>query len=352
MIAAQPARARVAARDDQTVEVVVDHGYRPQSIVARAGMPLRLVFHRRDDDPCMDRIVFSSPHLDRRLARGTATTITLPAQPAGEIRFACGMGRYHGQIELRAETRSSLDDVRAAAADALRRGWRLVRGPVPPTVEETEAGIVRVRLARGEIAEDEFHRARTCTHANHTGDNVMSHEIAPPRTERRAAEIAEKRSERRRTRSAAYQQEQRRNARIRTAAFAVMAVVVLGGGVWLAAGDLLGQRGSATTASASTVRMSMAGFEPGEIRVPAGQTVALELWTTDAAPHLMDGVHTMISDELGIYEELPAAGPTGESRRVVQIETPSTPGTYDIYCDTCCGGKQSPTMHGKLIVEA
>jgi len=25
---------------------------------------------------------------------------------------------------------------------------------------------------------------------------------------------------------------------------------------------------------------------------------------------------------------------------------------YDIYCDTCCGGKASPTMHGKLIVTA
>lgn len=148
MIAAQPVRARVAARGDQTVEVVVDHGYRPQSIVARAGLPLRLVFHRRDDDPCMDRIVFSSPHLDRRLARGTATTITLPAQPAGEIRFACGMGRYHGQIELRAETASSLEAVRAAAADALRRGWRLVRGPVPPTVEETAADVSQVRSRR------------------------------------------------------------------------------------------------------------------------------------------------------------------------------------------------------------
>ena len=180
----------------------------------------------------------------------------------------------------------------------------------------------------------------------------MSHEVEPSRTKRRAAALADKRSERRRTRSVAYQQEQRKNARIRTTAFGVIAITVLGAGIYLAAGDLFGQRGSATSASATTVRMSMAGFEPGEIRVPAGLTVALELWTTDAAPHLDNGVHTMISDELSIYEELPAAGPTGESRRVVQIETPSTPGTYDIYCDTCCGGKQSPTMHGKLIVEA
>lgn len=125
----QPVRARLSDRGDQVVEVVVDHGYRPHSIVARAGMPLRLVFHRRDDDPCMDRIVFSSPHLDRRLARGTATTITLPAQPAGEIRFACGMGRYHGEIEVRAGSPSSFGTLRAAVANARRLSSRLLRGP-------------------------------------------------------------------------------------------------------------------------------------------------------------------------------------------------------------------------------
>jgi hypothetical protein len=26
-------------------------------------------------------------------------------------------------------------------------------------------------------------------------------------------------------------------------------------------------------------------------------------------------------------------------------------GEYDIYCDTCCGGKASPTMHGKIVVD-
>ena len=351
MIATQP-RPRHAARGDQVVDVVVDHGYRPQSIVATAGVPLRLVFHRRDDDPCMDRIVFSSPHLDRHLARGSVTTIALPPQPPGEIRFTCGMGRYHGQIDVRSEASPSIHGMRAAMALGLRRGWRFIRGPAEPTVEQEAVAIVRARFARGEISEGEFQRARALALASSKGDTVMSHESEPTRTERRAAAIAERRTERRRNRSVDHQDRQRRNVRIRTTAFALVVVAVLGAGVYLAAGDLFGQRGSATSANATAVRMSMAGFTPSDIRVPAGQTVALELWTTDAAPHLHNGVHTMISDELGIYEELPAAGPTGESRRVVQISTPSAPGTYDIYCNTCCGGKDSPTMHGKLIVEA
>jgi cytochrome c oxidase subunit 2 len=172
------------------------------------------------------------------------------------------------------------------------------------------------------------------------------------RAARRTAAIEQRRIERERLRSPEFIAQQRRVNRIRTGAFVLVVAAVLGGGIYLAAGDLFGQRGAASTTDAIPVRLSMAGFTPAEVRVPAGETVAIELWTTDAAEHLHDGVHTMINDELGIYEELPAAGIAGESRKVVRIETPTTPGTYDIYCNTCCGGKDSPTMHGKLVVEA
>jgi heme/copper-type cytochrome/quinol oxidase subunit 2 len=143
-----------------------------------------------------------------------------------------------------------------------------------------------------------------------------------------------------------------RGRRVRQGIFGLVVVAALAVGGYLAFGDLAGQRSAASTATGIPVRLSMAGFTPADLRVPAGQAVAIELWTTDAAPHLHNGVHTMISDELGIYEELPAAGLTGESRKVVMIQTPTKPGIYDIYCDTCCGGKDSPTMHGTLTVTA
>lgn len=132
----------------------------------------------------------------------------------------------------------------------------------------------------------------------------------------------------------------------RHVAGAAVAVVVLGAGIVLGFGDFLG-RPDADTTGAMPVRMSMAGFEPQVISAKAGTDVEIELWTTDAAIHLEGGVHTMISEELGIYEELPA-----ESRRTVTIRMPMTPGDYDIYCDTCCGGKDSPAMHGTLRVTA
>lgn len=144
----QPVHARSGPRGDQTVEIVVDHGYRPQSIVARAGVPLRVVFRRFDADDCTDRVVFSSPHIDRRLARGVATTVVLPAQPPGEIWFTCGMGRYHGQIRLRADRPPALESFRAATRRGMDRGWRLIRGPRERSVVEDATAIPRARPGR------------------------------------------------------------------------------------------------------------------------------------------------------------------------------------------------------------
>ncbi|MBI3746510.1 MAG: cupredoxin domain-containing protein [Chloroflexi bacterium] len=96
----QAVRAGFDGSGQQVVDVTVHRGYQPDSIRARAGVPLRVIFHREDSDACSERVVFSSPHFDRRLSATGTTIIDLPAQGRGEIRFTCGMGRYRGRIEL------------------------------------------------------------------------------------------------------------------------------------------------------------------------------------------------------------------------------------------------------------
>lgn len=178
----------------------------------------------------------------------------------------------------------------------------------------------------------------------------MTPRLIGGRAERRAVLLEERRADRKHTHSGDVQTRQHRVDRIRKAAFGMIVVGVLAAGAYLAFGDFLGQRGATTTADAISVQSSMAGFGP-DIHVKAGQAVTLDWWTNDAAMHLDGGVHTMISDELGFREELPAAGPSGESRRLVAFTAPMKTGEYDIYCDTCCGGKASPTMHGKIVVD-
>jgi plastocyanin len=169
------------------------------------------------------------------------------------------------------------------------------------------------------------------------------------RTERRAAALEEHRANRHRGHAAQQAMRQRRD-RIGRVAFSAVIAVVLAGGAYLAFGDFLGRGGS--PAGAISVQASMAGFTPSEIHVKAGDAVSLDFWTQDSPGHLRDGVHTMIGHELGLHVELPGAAASGTSRVAVEFTAPTTAGTYDIYCDTCCGGRESPTMHGKVVVEA
>jgi plastocyanin len=134
--------------------------------------------------------------------------------------------------------------------------------------------------------------------------------------------------------------------KVRPLLFGVIVLAVLAVGAYLAFGDFLNRPATAAGADTINVQSSMAGFTPSEIRVKAGSTVTLDWWTQDAAPHLTGGVHTMISPELGLDEALPA-----ESRRAVTWAVPDKPGTYDVWCDSCCGGKEAPQMHGKIVVE-
>ena len=96
--------------DLDVIHVEVTAGYQPAVVRARAGVPIRVVFHRLDQDACTERVIFSSPRLERRLAASGATSVDLPAHQAGEIRYTCGMGRYSGII-------------RVVDVDSGRRGW-------------------------------------------------------------------------------------------------------------------------------------------------------------------------------------------------------------------------------------
>jgi hypothetical protein len=119
----QSVRARIDPNGRQVIDITVHRGYQPDSIRAQAGMPLRVVFRREDDDACSERVVFSNPRLDRRLAATGVTTIDLPAHPVGEIRFTCGMGRYRGRIQL-------VDDRRPAILARLRRRASRLESPL------------------------------------------------------------------------------------------------------------------------------------------------------------------------------------------------------------------------------
>ena len=138
-----------------------------------------------------------------------------------------------------------------------------------------------------------------------------------------------------------------RPSKLRVAAFLVIAAVVIGGGAWMAGSVFMGQRDKTNVAGAMAVGISMDGFSPSTLHATPGQKLTLDWWNEDAPMHLTNGVHTLVSYKLNVRLELPA-----QSRKTVTLTAPMTPGDYDFWCDSCCGGKDNPKMHGTLHVEA
>ena len=64
----------------QVVHIEVGTGYQPAVVTVRPGAPIRLVFDRVDDNPCTERVIFSAPRLERRLASSGSTSVDLPEQ--------------------------------------------------------------------------------------------------------------------------------------------------------------------------------------------------------------------------------------------------------------------------------
>jgi plastocyanin domain-containing protein len=95
-----PAVAAAAADGAAVPEVVitVDGGYSPSVVQARAGVPLRLVFDRRDDSSCSEEIVMPAFGVRRFLPSGERTIVEFTPPPAGRYPFTCGMGMLRGTV--------------------------------------------------------------------------------------------------------------------------------------------------------------------------------------------------------------------------------------------------------------
>ncbi len=82
----------------QTVNVVVQGAYAPNLIRVRQGIPLRIVFDRREGGECTSQVVFSDFRKSFDLPAFKKTSVTILPDTAGEFDFACGMNMVHGRL--------------------------------------------------------------------------------------------------------------------------------------------------------------------------------------------------------------------------------------------------------------
>ena len=139
---------------------------------------------------------------------------------------------------------------------------------------------------------------------------------------------------------------QRRQNQIRSAAFALIVIGVLGLTTSLLKQAFFRPVPPPLAGNVIDVEASMSGFDQEEIYVKVGEPVTVRLTSLDNEHHTDGGgKHQWAVDELGVDI---VAQP--ESSNTMTF-TPTKAGTYTYYCDICCGGKANPTMSGQLVVE-
>lgn len=87
------------AAHPKTVRInVTKKGFSPSSISAEQGSPLTLIFRRRSNEGCGNRVVFPSLNISRDLPVGKSVTVKFTPRNTSSISFTCGMGMYKGSI--------------------------------------------------------------------------------------------------------------------------------------------------------------------------------------------------------------------------------------------------------------
>ena len=119
----QQATAGQMADGEQRAAITVKGGYSPAVVSMRAGVPIRLTFDRQETGECTSHVVFADLGLDAVLPGNAVTDVMLPALPAGDYPFACGMNMVHGLLKVEDsgnETASAAPNESSAAATIAR----------------------------------------------------------------------------------------------------------------------------------------------------------------------------------------------------------------------------------------
>ncbi len=127
--------------------------------------------------------------------------------------------------------------------------------------------------------------------------------------------------------------------------FMVIVIAIFGAAIFL----VMSKSAALEPVNKDAIKMTitMAGFEPNIIRAKTGQPVTINLINPDNSHHTDGGgIHNFVLTA-GLANMNITVQP--ESQKVFTF-TPTQKGEYHWYCDSCCGGRENPGMHGTLIV--
>ncbi len=89
------------ANKQQSVDIEVNGGYSPETVVLKKGVPAVLNFTRKDASSCLDRVVFPDFGINQALPQNKVEPVTIDTSKPGEYQWACGMDMFHGKVIIR-----------------------------------------------------------------------------------------------------------------------------------------------------------------------------------------------------------------------------------------------------------
>ncbi|MDO8599789.1 MAG: cupredoxin domain-containing protein [bacterium] len=82
----------------ETIDILVDGGYKPENIKIKKGKTTKLIFERRDSNTCLEEIIIPDFKIKKYLPLNKRVDIILTPEIAGTYQTHCGMGMFHGKI--------------------------------------------------------------------------------------------------------------------------------------------------------------------------------------------------------------------------------------------------------------
>lgn len=82
----------------QEIDVTVKGGYNPDTIVVKAGSPVRLNFTRLESSLCSETVIFDGIDRSAVLPEGETVSIEFTPTSTGDIPFQCQMGMLRGRV--------------------------------------------------------------------------------------------------------------------------------------------------------------------------------------------------------------------------------------------------------------
>lgn len=83
-----------------SLTIIVDGGYKPNTIRLKQGKKTTLTFIRKDTNSCLEELVFPDYKIKEYLPMNKPVTVTLSPSEKGTSVFHCAMNMFHGRIEI------------------------------------------------------------------------------------------------------------------------------------------------------------------------------------------------------------------------------------------------------------